>query len=225
MKPSNTLRDYKEYLGGLSRPSKMPGLGYSLPARYCKTGQRYRDIKGSVCSRCYAKRGNYTYNNVQSCLEQRYHALMVDPEGWRDLMIEQIGMAFLHNTRKKDGQIADGNFFRWHDSGDFQGAWHVKLCNEIALALPHISFWAPTKEYHMVRVFLRDNKLAPNFIVRCSSMMLGKPALCTTSQIPWTSTVDSHKGHRCPAPKQAGQCGDCRACWDKQVVNVDYHLH
>ena len=27
------------------------------------------------------------------------------------------------------------------------------------------------------------------------------------------------------APKQDGECGDCRACWDTNVKNVSYKEH
>jgi len=43
---------------------------------------------------------------------------------------------------------------------------------------------------------------------------------------PHTSTVSTKKiDVTCPAPKQGNQCKDCRACWDKSVVNVCYGEH
>ena len=43
---------------GFTRTSKMPGLSYSLPAWECKTGSKLRKVKNSVCSMCYALKGN-----------------------------------------------------------------------------------------------------------------------------------------------------------------------
>ena len=42
--------------GSLSKPSKMPGWAYGLPAKECKTGSKLVKIPGSVCYDCYALR-------------------------------------------------------------------------------------------------------------------------------------------------------------------------
>ena len=54
------VKEAKEITGSLTRTSKMPGLSYSLPAWECKTGSKLRKVKDSVCSMCYALKGNYT---------------------------------------------------------------------------------------------------------------------------------------------------------------------
>ena len=36
-------------VGGLSKPSKMPGWSIGIPAKECKTGKKLRQIKNSVC--------------------------------------------------------------------------------------------------------------------------------------------------------------------------------
>ena len=36
-------------IGGLSKPSKMPGWAYGLPAKECKTGSKLVKVKNSVC--------------------------------------------------------------------------------------------------------------------------------------------------------------------------------
>ncbi len=60
----------KKYLGGpgettmkisLSKPSKMPGYGWSTPASRCITGSKLRRIKGSVCHGCYAMKNRYVF--------------------------------------------------------------------------------------------------------------------------------------------------------------------
>ena len=48
----------------LSKPSKMPGYGYSLPAHACLTGSKLAQIPGTPCHKCYAMRGNYLYTRV-----------------------------------------------------------------------------------------------------------------------------------------------------------------
>ena len=52
-------------VGGLSKPSKMPGWSIGLPAKECKTGAKLRKVKDSVCYDCYALKGCYVFKVVQ----------------------------------------------------------------------------------------------------------------------------------------------------------------
>ena len=61
MKTSEALK----IVGGLSKPSKMPGWAYGLPAKECKTGSKLRLIPDSVCFNCYALKGCYVFKVVQ----------------------------------------------------------------------------------------------------------------------------------------------------------------
>ena len=68
--------DAKKITGSLTRTSKMPGLSYSLPAWECKTGSKLRKIKNSVCSMCYALKGNYTrYKAIKAAQYVRLNSL------------------------------------------------------------------------------------------------------------------------------------------------------
>ena len=49
--------DALKLVGGLSKPSKMPGWAYGIPAKECKTGSKLRQVKGSTCEKCYALKG------------------------------------------------------------------------------------------------------------------------------------------------------------------------
>ena len=44
-------------VGGLSKPSKMPGWSIGLPAKEFITGAKLRKVKDSVCYDCYALKG------------------------------------------------------------------------------------------------------------------------------------------------------------------------
>jgi hypothetical protein len=48
----NTIEALK-IVGGLSKPSKMPGWAYGIPAAECKTGKKLQDVVGSTCEGCY----------------------------------------------------------------------------------------------------------------------------------------------------------------------------
>ena len=60
-----------DLVGGLSKPSKMPGWAYGIPAKECKTGSKLRLVKGSTCYNCYALKGCYVFKVVQNAQYKR----------------------------------------------------------------------------------------------------------------------------------------------------------
>ena len=62
-------------VGGLSKPSKMPGWSIGLPAKECKTGSKLRKVKDSVCYDCYALKGCYVFKVVQDAQYKRLAAI------------------------------------------------------------------------------------------------------------------------------------------------------
>ena len=59
-----------------TKPSKMPGLSYSLPAWACQTGSKLRLVKTSPCYGCYALKGNYTrYPAIREAQYRRLDAI------------------------------------------------------------------------------------------------------------------------------------------------------
>jgi hypothetical protein len=62
-------------VGGLSKPSKMPGWAYGIPAKECKTGSKLRQVKGSTCEKCYALKGCYVFKVVQEAQYKRLAAI------------------------------------------------------------------------------------------------------------------------------------------------------
>ena len=206
-----TITSLELAVGGLSKPSKMPWYGYSLPASACQVGSRLRRVPGSVCSQCYAHKGRYVFKNVQDAMQRRLLALS-DLELWAANMVILL-------ERKSNGELS---WFRWHDSGDLQSRGHLLSIIWIARSLPHIKFWLPTKEYGLAQEIV-DSKIfgTPNLTIRVSAPGIGQ----VLEHELLTSSVGAGSGHRCPASTQGGQCGDCRACWHRGVENVDYPLH
>lgn len=198
----------------LGSAGKMPCSTYSLPAQECKVGQALAKIPGSVCSGCYAdNRGNYSFPVVKNAMYRRLDSITLDT--WVDDMTQLI--AGKNNP-----------FFRWHDSGDLQSLEHLKKINQIALNLPGIKFWLPTRELGIVSQFMRECVKAPNLIIRVSAMMINGPAK-DIAGLPksyvHTGIAARVKGVKvCPAPKQDGRCGECRNCWNPNV-DISYHKH
>jgi hypothetical protein len=67
--------DALKLVGGLSKPSKMPGWAYGIPAKECKTGSKLREIKNSTCHKCYALKGCYVFKVVQEAQYKRLAAI------------------------------------------------------------------------------------------------------------------------------------------------------
>ena len=202
----STMMNTKEawqLVGGLSKPSKMPGWSIGIPAKECKTGSKLRLIPNSVCSECYALKNCYMFKVVQAAQYKRLEAIQ-HPD-WVQ------AMATLINSKKPD-------VFRWHDSGDVQDLQHLEKIFEVCRATPSKRHWMPTRE-----AWIKDHmEAAPaNLVIRFSSPMVDQGPV---KSWPNTSTV-STKSRTCPAPDNNNECGSCRACWDPLVKNIEYGKH
>jgi hypothetical protein len=196
--------DALKLVGGLSKPSKMPGWAYGIPAKECKTGSRLRQVKGSTCEKCYALKGCYVFKVVQEAQYKRLAA--TKHPNWVRAMVHLI-------SSKKS------KYFRWHDSGDVQDLKHLAKIFKVARLTPDVAHWMPTREAWVKPYLARAPK---NLVIRFSMPMVDQPAAASW---PHTSTVVSGSGRTCPAPDQNNACGDCRACWDPSVKNVAYGKH
>ena len=190
-------------VGGLSKPSKMPGWSIGIPAKECKTGKKLRQIKNSVCEGCYALKGCYVFAVVQAAQYKRLEA--INHPDW------VLAMATLINSKKPD-------VFRWHDSGDVQDLDHLNKIFEVCRLTPSKRHWMPTRE-----AWIKDHmhKAPANLVVRFSSPMIDQGPVKSWAN---TSTV-STKSRSCPAPDNNNECGSCRACWDPLVKNIEYGKH
>ena len=199
------ILEAKEITGSLSKPSKMPGWSYGLPAKECKTGGKLQNVKGSTCYDCYALKGCYVFKVVQNA--QYYRLKAIKNRKWVQAMAMQI-----NNKRSKE--------FRWHDSGDIQDLKHLAKIFKVCKLTPSVDHWLPTREA-WVKKFI---PAAPdNLNIRFSMPMIDQEA---AGGWPNTSTVVTDKTKaNCPAPNQGNECKDCRACWDKSIKNIAYLAH
>lgn len=209
-----TMQLAKEVTGGLSKPSKMPGYAYSIPAQECQKGSELRKVKGSVCEKCYALKGRYVFSNVKAALYRRFESLS------NPLWVE--GMAFLINQ-------GGSNVHRWADSGDLQSLEMLEKIVAVCKLTPRVKHWLPTKEYGYVRQYVEKHGSFPkNLNVRLSAFMVDGPlpqALASRLGVTMSGVTTDPSKATCPAPAQGGVCGSCRACWDKKKPVVTYHKH
>lgn len=207
----------QDIVQALSKPSKMPGMGYGLPARECITGSKLRKVEGSVCHKCYAFRGHYMYPVVTNAQYNRLDS--IDNPAWVEAIVTLI----------KDQVNPRDPYFRWHDSGDLQSVEHLEKIVEVCNKTRWVYHWLPTREYGIVKAWrLSGGRTPPNLAIRLSIHMVDGPVPKRNGAlISSVSTDDSiyPKAHQCPSRHQGNKCRDCRACWDKKVYHVSYHKH
>jgi hypothetical protein len=206
----NSRKEAWDIVGSLSGTTKMPCKGYSLPASMCQVGSRLREIKGSICSTCYAHRGNNCFKTVQATYFRRLHSLT--DVRWCDAMVYLIGQ---------------DQYFRWHESGDLQGVWHFQKIVEVAKRTPHTLHWLPTREYAMIKQFVEAGfKIPKNLTVRLSAYRFeerGPEALARKLGVQVSTAKKT--GYNCFAKAQDNTCGECRNCWNQKVFDISYHRH
>ena len=190
-------------VGGLSAPGKMPCPSINLPAAACVTGQILARVPGTTCHGCYALKGRYRFPDTIKAMDRRLEALK-DSRWVRAMVV----------------LMKDRKYFRWHDSGDLQGAWHLARILEVCKQTPDTKHWLPTREAKLLQ-YLDPEVIPKNLLIRLSATKVDGAA---SKSWPWTSTV-STTTKTCPAPDQGGKCKSCRQCWDRSVVNVSYAKH
>lgn len=198
-----------EIVGGLSNPSKMPCKGYSIPASTCKMGSLMAKHKGTICSKCYARKGMYVFPNVKRALNRRFESLN------HPLWISAMTLL-----------VKDMKYFRWHDSGDIQSVEH--LCNivEVVKNTPKTKHWIPTREYSVVAEYVGQYGSFPeNLTVRLSaSKFNGVPPVELAKKLGVLTSGVSTTKYNCVAPLQNNACKYCRMCWGKEF-QINYKQH
>ena len=215
-----TTKQATMIVGGLSKPGKMPGFGWSIPAAECKRGSKLREKVGTACFGCYACKGRYVFPKVQKALYKRLKSIQ------SPLWI--FAMSFL---------LKNEEFFRWFDSGDLQSEEMLGKIVEVCKKTPNCKHWLPTREYAIVKRFLsQGNTIPENLNIRISADMIGKLPTCkimdstTFSTISLTSDEEiTKKAFNCPVSmvKDLKTCDQakCRKCWDKSEKHINYKKH
>lgn len=209
---SSGILHHNIYGGGtmikLSKTAKLDGISsWSTPAgTTCPNSGN-----SQVCKGCYAKHGNYRYDNVQA---PRIHNMNV----WKhqDFVMEFVKV--LDNHR----------YFRWFDSGDIVSEEQARKIYLICLLTPWVKHWIPTRSHKdaSIKPILEDMAYLPNVVVRYSSDAYN---IDTTGHQGTRSVVITDINHAtgfiCTATETHGKCDGCRACWDKSVPEINYVIH
>lgn len=218
-----TKSDARAVCGTISQTTKMPCKSSSLPTEACQTGYKMAQIAGSICSMCYADKGNYakyaaTIKPAQFARLDAVWQAMQDPDyaqAWVSGMVALIGT---------------DAYFRHHDSGDLQGLAHLELIAALCEATPGTRHWLPTREYGIVKAYIaKHGRLPANLTIRLSAMYPDQPVKIPASLqgVPGIAVSNVHTGapigDACRAPAQNGECRDCRACWTDATISYAIH--
>ena len=199
----------------LSQTSKMPSKSISISAFLCNTGNKLAEISGTVCNKCYARRGFYNMPSVKKAMAKRL-TFIQSP----DFVIRMTAMLAMEDK------------FRWWDSGDIQSEKMGHDILDVAEATPWCQHWLPTKEYVWWRNILKTRELPSNVALRFStpkdnSRPIQVPNKVLTSTTYTYDSSPANTGYQCVAHKVKEatgnyNCGTCRACWDTTVENIAY---
>ena len=209
------IKELEKKIGTLSNPSKMPSYAWGISAKKCVTGSKLAKIKGTICNKCYALKGHYVFKPVKIAHKIRLNA--IKKSEWVDYMAELLTQKYKRLDKLR-------LFHCWFDSGDLQSHEHLMKIFKLCELTPHINYWLATREYKIVSK-IKYEDIPKNLVLRVSGIKIdGQPPKFWK----WTSTVHKNKkpiGHECPAYKQGGECGSCRACWNHKVKQVSYKEH
>ena len=209
-----TKKDLLKNIGGISNTSKLPCSSWSLSAFWCNTGGKLNKVVNSSCFGCYALKGRYIQfkDHILKSYEKKLKAYNDNSVLFENSFIEYL------NKYNKSG------FFRWFDSGDIQSYKMLLSIVKIAVNVPDVKFWLPTKEYKLITKYKKEfGNFPDNLVVRVSAPMLDAKikGYSNTSSITKNSNLKSN----CIAYKQGGKCLECRLCWNKSIKNITYKFH
>ena len=233
----------------LSNPSKMPCVGFNIPAlKYCPAAQiLLKKVKENldklICSSCYACKGFYTFSNVKASLQARadfvIDSLRKDNgDTFVNELTKQIEKKYFKNGVAKKLKNIDTSLFRVHDSGDLFSVKYINAWKRVCENFPQIKFWFPTREWIRESQMdaLKDLASLPNVVIKPSALYIDEKAPSIAGLDAGTSVYSCAKkaikdGHSvCPATsnKDDHTCAgnNCNNCFIKDFKKpIAYLAH
>ena len=198
----------------ISVTSKLDGVrSWSLEALdTCPGSIASPGVLVDACQGCYATTGNYRFANVKA--PRAHNKLDWQRLAWSDDMVAE-----LKNDR----------FFRWFDSGDMYTLALAEKMLDVMRRTPWVKHWLPTRmhKFPKFRIVLSEMQALKNVSVRFSSdSVTGDYTKGLHGSVIIPTPADAKRGMKlCGAYDNNGQCGDCRACYDKKVKVIAYPAH
>jgi hypothetical protein len=208
------VKDAQRY-GKVSKGNtKMPGTTYAIDAFACGVGSKLAEIEGTPCEQCYARK----LQRLRPSVDQGWK---LNLEKWeqRDSTNQWVFAIAMQIMRWSDG------YHRWFDSGDLQSYDMLLAIVDVALMTPTIKHWLPTQERAILNRFYEEGNVLPdNLVIRVSSAKVDVPITGWDNQS-YVFKDTAPQGKECRARHNGNACGDCRACWSKDVPLIAYPKH
>ena len=208
----------------LSEPSKMPCVGFNIPAlKSCPSARLVlkKFSEDSICLKCYALKGFYLFKNVAKALQDRFDFVLKSlREDNGDKFVEEISRQlakkyFDKQGNKKQLKNIDTSLFRGHDSGDLFSPKYIKAWKRVCEKFPTIRFWFPTREWFRESQLesLKDLASLKNVCLKPSALRMNEKAPIVdgidAGTAVYTTTEQAEKdGHFvCPATRHEYDMG------------------
>lgn len=149
---------------------------------------------------CYARKGNWVFNTVQTSLAKNLNAYKENPKLYFDTIVTNTALS---------------RFVRYHSSGDIVDAqYFVGMCR-VARINKGVEYLCFTKKYEIINEFIASGKRIPkNLHIVLSAWENWIPE--NPYNLP-TTYVWSRKFDNSYIPEDAipcaGKCDKCLACW------------
>lgn len=154
---------------------------------------------------CYAKKGNFSYNNVKTSLQNNLDIFNNSPNDYFKQIISEL-----------NNEDITYKFFRWHSSGDIINYEYLKGIIKVAEACPQTKFLCFTKKFNLVNMYLEFKQLPENLRIVFSAwdkdFKVDNP-----HNLPVTYVNFKNSEKNADIPEYAipcvGKCYECKACW------------
>jgi hypothetical protein len=127
----------------------------------------------------------------------------------------------------------DGRYFRWFDSGDVQGIWHLKMVFGVCQRTPDVKHELPTKETEVLFQTLKQRTIPDNLVIKLSAPFIDMPAMPLQEQlaaeharINIAQVYEKKPSLYRSCPVTVGRmktCASCRICWGPTDISFRSH--
>lgn len=208
----------------LTITSKMPCYSWSIPAvTTCPSAKMSIKREGSnaICGECYATGGSYNYPSTVNAQNAR-RAWIAESLAHDD---GDSFVAMMTDMIRESVQVVGRPLFRGHDAGDFFSVPYIRAWHRIALQLPNVLLWFPTRSWAIPA--LADELEAfgrlPNVTLRPSALAFDTPAPKLDGYAAGSTVITSlpvlPNHYVCPTGIEGNpdtcEGNGCFHCWDK----------
>lgn len=168
---------------------------------------------------CYARKGNWTYENVKKSHRNNLEHFQNDNEDFFNSIIKWI-----------NNDDVTYKFFRWHSSGDIVNLTYLMGMIKVARECPQTKFLAFTKKFELVNTYLSINVELPSNLKIVYSAWDKDFKVENPYNLPVTYINFKNSENNADIPEFAipcvGKCYACKACWSlERGQSVVFNQH